>query len=70
MNLTPLEVLARASLKEDLNEYEEAGCDAVSVKGKWKGRCPCKGCKLPGGHCKSKLVAKDGSGADPEEASG
>ena len=49
VNLTPSgEVLARASLKEDLNEYEKAGCDAVSVKGRWKGRCPRKGCKLPG----------------------
>ena len=42
------EVLARASLKEDLNEYEKAGCDAVGVKGRWKGRRPRKGCKLPG----------------------
>ena len=40
-------MLARASLKEDLNEYKKAGCDAVSVKGRWKGRCLRKGCKLP-----------------------
>ena len=46
--------MARASLKEDLNEYEKAGCDVVSVKGRWKSRCPRKGCKLLG--CQSQGV--------------